>query len=64
MHRLSTPVVHLCGGTYTYDPFHYKIYSRDGKLVAVTSQEGVVRASVRKPEDAKQSKTEVQSAKL
>lgn len=43
---------------------HGRIYSQDGKLVAVTSQEGVIRAGVREPEDVKQSKTEVQSAKL
>jgi len=43
---------------------HGRIYTRDGKLVAVTSQEGVVRADVREPQVSKQVKAETQSAKL
>ncbi|KAF9452530.1 Thioesterase/thiol ester dehydrase-isomerase [Macrolepiota fuliginosa MF-IS2] len=41
---------------------HGRIYTRDGKLVAVTSQEGVVRADVRGPQTTNQS--EPPSAKL
>jgi len=32
---------------------HGRMYTRDGTLVAVTSQEGVVRANIRGPEDLK-----------
>jgi len=35
---------------------HGRVYSHDGKLIAVTSQEGVVRAGIREPTDNTSSK--------